>query len=370
MKVPLFIFLSFTVLSVISAKTVDVYFGTGTTPEAIGIFHAKFDTESGTLGERSLAAQIKEPEFLALHPNGSHLYAVAKSDVPILAAYDIEKDGSLRLLNTVPMSNGQGAHLEMHPSGEFLITAQYFEGSVGVFKISDNGSIEKQTQVLIHENPSKVHSRQMDPHPHWTGFSPDGRFAFVPDLGTDNIHIYKVDSDESSLSPHSLAPSVPGGGPRHMRFSTNGKFIHLLNELTVEISTFAYDAKNGNATLLHTIPVLSEATKAQNPYNSGSEILVHPNGKFIYSANRGHDSITALRLDPKTGKPTVIQTEPIRGSWPRNTRIDPTGKWLLVSGETSNTVSIFSIDQDTGRLTFPTRNLVNIPSVYCIRFKE
>lgn len=166
----------------------------------------------------------------------------------------------------------------------------------------------------MHEVPSKVNSRQMDPHPHWTGFSPDGKFALVPDLGTDNIHIYKVDLDGSSLTPHSLAPSVPGGGPRHMRFSTNGK--------------------------------------------------------FVYSANWGHDSITAFKTESTTGKLTEIETEPIHGSWPRNARIDPTGKWLFVSGEASNTVSIFSINQETGELTFPTKNLVNLPSVYCILFKE
>lgn len=370
MKIPLVLIFLSTLLSPLSAKSVDVYFGTGTTEDAIGIYHAKFDAETGKLGERSLAAEIKEPEFLALHPNGTHLYAVAKSSVPVLAAYHIEKDGSLSLRNTVPMSNGQGAHLEVHPSGKLLITAQYFEGSVGVFKLSDNGSIEEQTQVLIHEGPSKVHRRQMKPHPHWTGFSPDGRFAFVPDLGTDNIHIYKVDLEGPTLIPHSLAPSVPGGGPRHMRFSANGKFIHLLNELTVEISTFEYNASNGTATLLRSTPALSESAKAQYPNSTGSEILVHPNGKFIYSANRGHDSITAFKTNPDSGRLTAIGTEPIRGAWPRHIRIDPTGNWLFVSGEHSNTVSLFSIDQKTGELTFPTRNVVNLPSVYCILFKE
>jgi len=370
MKRTLTFFLSFTLFSLLSANTVDVYFGTGTTDQAIGIYHSKFDTDTGKLAEVALAAKIREPEFLALHPDGTHLYAVAKKGKPVLAAYKIETDGSLELVNTVPMTNGQGAHLAVHPSGDFLITAQYFKGSVGVFKLADNGSIEKQTQTLEHEGPSAAHSRQEAPHPHWTGFSPDGRFAFVPDLGTDKIHIYKVDLGDRSLIPHGDAESVSGGGPRHMRFSTNGKFIHLLNELTVEISTFSYDAKNGTAKLKHTTPVLSEETKAKNPYNSGSEILVHPSGKFVYSANRGHDSITVFNANSKTGKLKAIQTEPIRGSWPRNTRIDPTAKWLFVSGESSNTISVFSIDQESGKLTFPSKNVFNIPTVYSILFKE
>lgn len=370
MKTLLSIILVGIVLSGLTAKSVDVYFGTGTTSEAIGIFHAKFDTDSGELGERTLAAKIKEPEFLALHPNSSYLYAVAKTDVPVLAAYRITADGSLKLLNTVPMRNGQGAHLAVHPSGKFLITAQYFDGSVGVFPITGTGSVGAQTQVLPHTNPSKVHRRQMKPHPHWTGFSPDGAFALVPDLGTDNIHIHRINLDGLALTSHGFAQSGPGSGPRHMRFSANGKFIHLLNELTVAISTFAYDAADGAATLLHTTPVLSEEAIAQYPQTTGSEILVHPNGRFVYSANRGHDSVTVFEADLETGVLTKIETESIRGSWPRNTRIDPTGKWLFISGEASNTVSIFSISQQDGSLSFPRGNVINLPSVYCILFKE
>ena len=353
-----------------AAETIDVYFGTGNTKAAIGIFHSQLDTDTGKLSEAQLVAGIKEPEFLDFHPNGTHLYAVAKQETPVVASFKIEPDASLTLVNTVPMKNGQGAHLAIHPSGEFLITAQYFHGSVGVFSIRDDGSVGKQTQVLDHEGPSGVHQRQKAPHPHWTGFSPDGRFAFVPDLGTDKIHIYEIDSGGPLLTPHGHATSVPGGGPRHMRFSTNGKFIYLLNELTVDVSTFSFDPADGSAELLHTTPALSAELKSHNPYNSASEILVHPNGRFIYTANRGHDSISVFETSPNTGDLTLVQIEPIRGSWPRNTRIDPTGKWLIVSGEASNTVSAFSIDQETGRLTFPTRNVINVPSVYSIRFRE
>ncbi|MDB4385098.1 lactonase family protein, partial [Opitutaceae bacterium] len=205
MKAPVFVLLCIALVSSLSAKTVDAYFGTGTSPEAVGIFHAKFDPNTGEIGARTLAAKIKQPEFLAFHPNGSHLYAVAKSDGPVLAAYGINTDGSLTLLNTVPMSNGQGAHLAVHPSGKFLITAQYFSSSVGVFSLAPDGSIVEQTQVLAHEGPTNINPRQTHPRPHWTGFSPDGKFALVPDLGTDKIHFYRVNGDGPTLTPHSVA---------------------------------------------------------------------------------------------------------------------------------------------------------------------
>lgn len=370
MKAPVFVLLCSAIVSSLFAETVDVYFGTGTSPEAIGIFHAKFDPETGKIGERTLAAKIKQPEFLAVHPNGSHLYAVAKNDEPVLAAYDIMADGSLELLNTVPMSNGQGAHLAVHPSGKFLITAQYFSSSVGVFSLTVDGSIGEQTQVLPHVGPTGIHRRQSHPRPHWTGFSPDGKFALVPDLGTDKIHFYRVNAVGTLLTPHSVAASGPGSGPRHLRFSHNGKFIHLMNELTVSVSTFAYDAAHGTAILQHTVPCLSPFELAQNVLTTASEILVHPTGNFIYTANRGHDSITVFRTDPATGKLTEVENESVRGAWPRNIRIDPTGQWLFVSGEDSNTISMFVIDQKTGELTFPKDSTFNLPSVYSILFKE
>ena len=121
-----------------------------------------------------------------------------------------------------------------------------------------------QSVVIDHDGGSKVvGNRQNSPHPHWCGFSPDGRYAFVPDLGTDNIHIYKVSADKESITKHALAASVPGGGPRHMRFSADGNFIYLLNELSLSVTTFAYDKATGKAKRLTTTPSLSDEVKGK-----------------------------------------------------------------------------------------------------------
>ncbi len=145
-------------------------------------------------------------------------------------------------------------------------------------------------------------------------------------------------------------------------------FIYLLNELSLSVTTFAYDERTGTTERRSTTPALNDATKAQEAFNSASEILTHPNGRFVYSANRGNDSVTAYLADPASGKLTVHEVEPIRGSWPRNINLDPTGKWLLAAGAHSNTISIFAIDQTTGKLTFQTRGLVNVPGSICILF--
>lgn len=350
-----------------TATQLDVYFGTGGDP-AKGIYRGVFDTESGELSAIELAAEVQRPGFLAAHPGGAYLYAAAmQQQAGIVAAYEITESGALRLLNTTLVPDGRGVHIAVHPSGKFLLTAQYGGGSVSVFPIKANGAVGDCVQNVKHEGGSGVNAkRQSNPHPHWVGFSPDGRFAFVPDLGLDQIVMYKVDADTPSITHIGEAETVPGGGPRHMRFSVDGRFIYLLNELTLSVTTFAYDAQTGLAERLTTTPALSEEAKAAESFVSASEILVHPNGKFIYSGNRGHDTITAYRANPNTGELTVTEVEPIRGSWPRNINLIPGGKWLLAAGAHSNTVATFAIDQKTGELLFQRGKISQVPNVICI----
>ena len=146
-----------------------------------------------------------------------------------------------------------------------------------------------------------------------------------------------------------------------------GDYAYVLNELALSVTTFLYDGKGGMVSQA-TVPALSDDVKAQEVFNSASEIVVHPSGKFVFSANRGHDSITVYRADE--GKLTVEEVEPIRGAWPRNFNLDPSGKWLLAAGQHSSTVSIFAIDQETGRLTFQMRSTVQVPTPICILFGQ
>ncbi len=358
-----------TVLSCpLAAEPIDVYFGTGG-GGAKGIYRATFDTENGKLSAAELAAEIPGPGFLAWHPDGDKLYAVARVEGGHgVAGFRVAGDGSLAPFSSRVNPDGGGAHLAVHPSGRFLITAQYGGGSTALFPLDAEGQLGEPT-VMEHGGPSGVfEGRQDAPHPHWTGFSPDGRFAFVPDLGTDKIHIYRVDADKPSIAEHGLAASVPGSGPRHMRFSADGKFIYLLNEMALSVTTFAYDAAEGAAKRLTTTPALGEGAKAKEAFNSAAEILVHPGGEFVWSSNRGHDSITCYRADPETGALTVTEVEPVRGAWPRNINIDPTGRWILAAGADSNTVSVFEIDPETGELTFQTRGVISVPKPICILF--
>jgi 6-phosphogluconolactonase len=352
------------------AETFNVFFGTGGS-ESKGIYRATFDTQTGKLGSPELAAEIRSPGFLAKHPNGSSLYAVGNPGEPSVIAYRLSKTGDLKLLNSQPIGDGGAAHISVHPSGNFLMTAQYGGGSAALFPLAEDGSVKLRAQLIEHQGGSGVvGNRQDSPHPHWTGYSPDGQFAFVPDLGLDKIMIYNIDEDGPALQAHGHAQSVPGGGPRHMRFSVDGKFIYLLNELSLSVTSFAYNASEGTTQRRTTTPALTEEVKAKENFNSASEILIHPNGRFVYSANRGNDTVTVYSANPGTGQLAVREVEHVRGSWPRNINLDPSGNWLLAAGRHSNTVSVFGIDQSNGELDFQTGGIINVPGPICIVFTD
>jgi 6-phosphogluconolactonase len=345
-----------------------VFFGTGGSG-ARGIYRASFDAETGALTAAELAAEVGSPGFLAVHPRGGLLYAAADGAAgPGAVAYRLEADGSLVMLNSAATGDGGAAHIAVHPSGRFLLTAQYGGGSTALFPLEADGRLGKAT-LHEHEGGSGVvQGRQDSPHPHWCGFSPDGRFALVPDLGLDGIVIYAVDAEKPSITRHGFVAGVPGGGPRHMRFSPDGRYIYLLNELALSVTVLAWNAEAGTAEQLDTTPALSEQVKAGETTHSAAEILVHPGGQYVYSSNRGHDSVTVYRTGDAGRTLEAVQVQPIRGAIPRNIALDPSARWLLAAGADSNTVSVHAIDLGSGKLTYRQRGVINVPAPICILF--
>ena len=206
-------------------------------------------------------------------------------------------------------------------------------------------------------------------HAHWTGVSPDNRFAFVPDLGLDKVVIYKLDAASSTLEPHGNGVLPPGSGPRHMKFHPNGMWIYVVNELALTVTVFDYDADKGTMTAKQTIETVPAAELAREKAKSTSEIRVHPSGKFVYAANRGHDTITVFAVNSENGQLKFLQRANVRGATPRNFNVTPDGKWLLAGGQLSNTLGVFEVDPATGLMTFDQRS-VFVPTPICILFDK
>jgi 6-phosphogluconolactonase len=350
------------------ADPIDVWLGTGGKP-SVGIYHCTLDTQSGKLSESKLVAEMNGPGFLALHPKLEVLYAVGSLEgQPVVAAFQITgrgKNAGLKLMGSEQIGDGGAAHVAISKDGKTILTAQYGGGSVAAFSVAADGSITKRTELIDHQGGSKVVAgRQDSSHAHWAGFSPDQKFAFVPDLGLDQVVIYKVDTASAKLTPHGSGVVPPGGGPRHMKFHPNGKWIYVLNELDLSISLFDWDASAGKMTLRQTIASVSKEELSKLQFSSCSEIRVHPNGKYIYSANRGHDSVSVFKL-ADDGSMSPVQIEHVRGATPRNFNLDPSGKWLLAAGQDSHTLASFVVDADSGRLTY-NRSIITTPAPICV----
>lgn len=351
-------------LTATHAEELTVWIGTGG-KTAKGIYRTTLDTATGKLKEPELAAEMASTGFVILNKDKTRLYSLSGAGEGSVASFAIGGDGGLTLLNTQATGDGGAAHLCLDQTEKVLFSAQYGGGSITSYPILEDGSIGERVSVIEHSGSGPNPQRQKEPHPHAVGVSPDNQFLMVPDLGIDQVVIYRIDHATAAINPHGAGVAIPGGGPRHFKFSTDGTKVYLLNELIASITTFAYDAKAGTMTTGATVSALPEGWNDLS--NTAAEVRVHPTGRFVYSSNRGHDTIAVYKVDEASGDLAVIEHEPIRGATPRNFNLDPSGKWLIAAGQNSNTLAVFAIDPETGALAY-TGNIVNCPAPICVTF--
>ena len=358
---------------VAQAERYRVFVGTYTGGDSIskGVYSCEFDAETGKLSEPVLAAELINPSFLAIHPSGKYLYAVNEvSEGPgrgngAVTALTINADGTLTKINHQASEGGAPCHCNVDSTGTNLLIANYGGGNVAVYPISEDGSLKPVSCNIQHEGSSVDKSRQGAPHAHSINISSDNKFAYAADLGLDKIMIYKLDAEAHTLTPASQPAALvtPGGGPRHFAIHPSSKFAYTNNEITMVVTGFSRNPEDGS---LKAIQEISTIPAGFDGRKSTAECLVHPSGKFLYVSNRGHETITAFTIDQETGLLTYVENEPTGGKEPRNFFIDPSGKWLLAENQNSDTVYVFSIDQQTGALK-PTGDFVTVGRPVCIR---
>ena len=351
---------------------VPVYIGTYTSGDSEGIYLYEFNTETGVLRQAGLAAPLTNPSFLAFHPTGRWLYAVSEvaqfegGSTGSVAAFEVNDDGTLELLNQVASGGGGPCHLVVDATGAAVLVANYGGGSVASLPILDDGRLGDAASVHQHEGSSVNERRQQRPHAHSINLSPDNRFAYAADLGIDQVRIYRFDSESGRLEVND-PPGValpPGSGPRHFTFHPNGRFAWVINELLSTVSTLLHDAGTGAMTVTGGVSTLPEGFDGNN---STAEVVLHPNGRFLYGSNRGHNSIAVFAVDPDDGSLEFIEHQPTLGDHPRNFVIDPTGQWLIAANQNSDNLTVHRIDPTTGRLE-QVGQPVAAPSPNCVRF--
>jgi 6-phosphogluconolactonase len=349
-----------------------VFVGTYTRQDSKGIYSYRFQPATGQLTPIGLVAETENPSFLALHPNHRVLYAVNEisnfegQSAGSVSAFSIDgKTGMLTLLNRVSTRGTIPAHLVVDQTGKSLVVANYGSGSVAVFPLKADGSIGAASAFVQHTGSSSG-PRQRGPHAHAVNLSADNRFVFVPDLGLDQVLSYRLDPNNGTLVPNDppFTRVTQGSGPRHFAFHPNGQAAYTLSEMGSLVTVFAYDRAGGKLKELQTISTLP---KDFSGTNNSAELEVHPNGRFLYASNRGHDSIAVFAIDPTANTLTLVEHVSTQGKTPRNFAIDPTGAYLLAANQDTNNIVFFRIDQKTGRLT-PGGAELKTPSPVCIVF--
>jgi 6-phosphogluconolactonase len=344
-----------------------VYFGTYTGAKSKGIYVSKFDSTTGKLSAPELIAEIKNPSFLAVAPGEHFLYAISEVGQGVVSAFAISSaTGKLVPLNQQSSGGNGPCHLAVDATGKCLLVANYGSGGIAALPIHADGSLGEATTTIQHTGSSVNLQRQAGPHAHFILPSPDNRFVLNCDLGLDKVFAYRLDADAGKLSAGDppFATVAPGSGARHLTFSRDGKFVYVISEMGNTITAFGYAATNAAMTETQTISTLPKDFSGSS---ACAEIALHPNGKFLYGSNRGHDSIVVFAVDQNTGKLTFVEHQSTQGRTPRHFAIDPSGHWLLAEDQGSDSVVVFAIDADTGKLK-PTGQSITVGAPVCAVF--
>ena len=369
-----------------------LYVGTYTnnTAGSKGIYAFRFNPSNGQATALGVAAETDSPSWLALHPNKRFLYAAnelppAEAGGPdgAITAFSIDAaSGKLTQISRSKTNGRAPASMLVDHSGKWAIAGNYGDGpgaigtSIVVFPIGADGKLPDTPKQLVPHapRPKKYGPDETAPangnpptsHPHHVLMSPDNKFLFVAEKGWDQIVIYKFDEATGTLTPNT-PPAVDAtklrAAPRHLAFHPNGKFLYACYEAGRAVSTFAWDAAKGSLTALDTHNTLPADVPQTG---SCAEIEVHPDGKYLYVSNRGHNSLALFAIDPAKGTLTPQGTFPTGGT-PRNFTIDPTGNWVITEGQNVHKSFVQKIDRPTGKVTM-TEVTLDAPAPVCIVF--
>jgi 6-phosphogluconolactonase (cycloisomerase 2 family) len=333
----------------------------------IHIFHV--DRTTGAMTPVAIFALGTSPSCLALNAAGTRLYSANETDRTdddkqgTVSAFAITPaDGTLKMLNTVASGGAGPTYVSLHPSGRYLLVANYFGGSVAVLPISADGRLQEASDIKIDRGqlgPTKAtsappgsfavsgHDRT---HAHMIQADPTGHFVLHADLGLDQIFIWRLDQRQGVLTANAPAAVSlpPGDGPRHFHFHPNGRWFYSIQEEGSTVVLFDYDSRSGALVARQTVSTLPAGFAGSN---FCSEILVSSDGRFVYAGNRLHDSIAVFAIG-RTGKLTYVQETWTRGNYPRSFNFDPTGQFLYCCNQRSDNVTVFRVDRQTGGLHF------------------
>ncbi|MEU8353577.1 MULTISPECIES: lactonase family protein [unclassified Streptomyces] len=338
------------------------YIGSFTSAGGHGITTASVGAD-GSLGALHSTRAVTDPSFLALSADGGTLYAVSETEDGAAVALDLgaDRDRPAPMGRAVPVGGDSPTHLAL--AADHLVTANYGSGSVSVLPVREDGGLGAPTAVHRHRGSGPNTGRQEGPHAHAVLPDPSGRWVLAVDLGTDSVYVHALDPRTGSLNPHRETELRPGSGPRHLVFHPAGDRAYVINELEPTVTACRWDAETGELTPAGESPVVPAGAEGER---FPSEIVISRDGRFLWAANRGHDSIAVLALDGPAGTPRLVTTVGCGGHWPRHLALGPDGGTLYAANERSGDVTWFTVDPATG---VPRRSgSLEAPAASCVVF--
>ncbi|HKJ33213.1 MAG TPA: lactonase family protein [Balneolales bacterium] len=350
-----------------------IYIGTFSNRGSKGIYVFRFDRKTGKLRFVQATTHEKSPSFVTITPNKKYLYAGCRGGIPpnkkwgSVVAYRInQKSGKLSYLNVRPAYGPGSCFVDTSPNGKMVFVANYVGGDLAAYKIDKNGMLSQVMDTIVHQGHGVNPARQAHPHVHSTVPSPNGKYVYASDLGTDKIYTYIVDYQNGSLTPGKppFIKTKPGDGPRHLVFTNSSKYAYSVHEMGSSVTAYRYDAQNGS---LHFIKRYSTLPKDYQGKNKAAEIHLGPKDKFLYVSNRGDNSLAIFKINKNDGKLTRIDIQKTHGDFPRNFIVDPLGNYVIVANRHSDNLVVFKRNQKTGLLTY-TGEQVKVPVPVCVKW--
>ncbi|OON71462.1 lactonase family protein [Streptomyces tsukubensis] len=335
------------------------YIGSFTAAGGRGILTAGVETETGALTVLSATNTLPDPSYLVLSPRRDRLYAVSETPEGAVGAFDVA-EGQPRPLGAPGPVKGEGpTHLTLFDG--HVLTANYSSGSVSALPVRGDGSPGPVSGVLGHRGSGPHPQRQQEPHAHQVLPDPSGRWAVSVDLGTDSVRVFSL--RDGAPVVHREIAMRPGSGPRHLAFHPDGRHVYVLNELSPTLTVCRWEAADGVLVALSETALLPKAPKG-DAY--ASEVVVAPDGRFLWTAVRGEDVISVFALTNGGAATRLVTTVPCGGAWPRDLALGPSGRHLYAANEHSGDVTWFAVDQETG---VPSREgAVAAPAASCVVF--
>jgi 6-phosphogluconolactonase (cycloisomerase 2 family) len=328
------------------------YVGSRTTRErnarGDGINVYRVDVLTGAWTHVQLLGGLLNPSFLALDRGGRFLYCV-HGDASEISAFGIDPaTGTLTFINQEATGGRNPVHLSFEPGNRFIVVANHVTSSLAVLPRHEDGSLGKLVDLVALEGQIGPHRiEQPFAKPHQVEFDPGGRFIVVPDKGLDCVLAYQLDEVTGKLVATDAppAPAREGAGPRHVTFHPSGAIAYVINELDSTVTAYKLDPEHGSLTPLQVVSALPDNFVG---HSRAAGIVASKDGRFVYASNRGHDSIAVFAADPASGRLTNVGWAASQGRTPRFFTLDPSGAWLFVANEDSDTIVTFRIDRQTG----------------------